>query len=240
MSVSNSSNIISVYNKRIAKNTLMLYFRMILTMLVSLYTCRVVLITLGVEDYGTHSVLGGMVTLFGFFNGAMSSATHRFLTFDIGREDHVQLRKTFNAAQIIHIGIAFIIFILAETIGLWFVNNKLNFPEVRMDAARWVYHFTLFTFLVSVLQAPYNALIMTRERMSVFAFISFLDVILKLFIVFMLISFDKLKLYGILIFVVSLIFAAVYCIYLRLQFEETKILIVRNRGSADISGERRV
>ena len=104
-------------NKRIAKNTLMLYFRMILTMLVSLYTSRVVLNVLGVKDYGTYNVVGGVVTMFGFFNGAMSSATQRFLSFDLGRKDYVQLRKTFNATQIIHIGIALLVFVLAETIG---------------------------------------------------------------------------------------------------------------------------
>ena len=175
----------------------MLYSRMILTMLVSLYTSRVVLNTLGVEDYGTFSVVGGAVIMFGFFNGAMGSATQRFLTFDIGREDHVQLRKTFNATQIIHIGMGLLIFILAETIGLWFVINKLNLPEGRMEAARWVFHFSLFSFIVTVIQAPYNALIIARERMSVFAYISIWEVLLKLFIVFMLtwISFDKLKLY---------------------------------------------
>lgn len=219
-------------NKRIARNTLMLYFRMILTMFVSLYTSRVVLNTLGVEDYGTYNVVGGAVMMFGFFNGAMSSATQRFLTFDIGRKDHVQLRKTFNATQIIHIGIALLIFIIAETLGLWFVNNKLNLPEGRMEAARWVFHFSLFSFIVTVIQAPYNALIIARERMSVFAYISILDVSLKLFIVFMLtwISFDKLKLYGILIFVVSFIVAAIYRMYTRRHFEETKFLIVKDKS----------
>lgn len=219
-------------NKRIARNTLMLYFRMILTMLVSLYTSRVVLNTLGVEDYGTYNVVGGLVIMFGFFNGAMNSATQRFLTFDIGREDHVQLRKTFNATQIIHIGIALLIFILAETIGLWFVNNKLNLPEGRMEAARWVFHFSLFSLIVTVIQAPYNALIIARERMSVFAYISILEVLLKLFIVFMLtwISFDKLKLYGILVFVVSFIVAAIYRMYIRTHFVETKFLIVKDKS----------
>ena len=210
---------------------MMLYVRMIFTMLVSLYTSRVVLNTLGVEDYGTFNVVGGAVIMFGFFNGAMASATQRFLTFDIGRKDHVQLRKTFNATQIIHICIALLIIILVETIGLWFVNNKLNLPEGRMEAARWVFHFSLFSFIVTVIQAPYNALIIARERMSVFAYISIFDVSLKLIIVFMLtwVSFDKLKLYGILIFVVSFIVAAIYRIYTRTHFEETKFLIVKDK-----------
>ena len=227
MSESNQSNISSsANNNRIAKNTLMLYFRMILTMLVSLYTSRVVLNTLGVEDYGTYSVVGSAVTMFGMVNGAMTSATQCFLTFDIGRIDNIQLRKTFNATQIIHIGIALFILILAETIGLWFLNNKLILPEGRMEAARWVYHFSVLSFIFTIIQSPYSALIIAREKMSVYAYLSILEVLLKLFIVFLLayISFDKLKLYSILIFVVSFIIAAFYRIYSRIHFEETKFL----------------
>ena len=200
-------------------------------MLVSLYTSRVVLNTLGVEDYGTYNVVGGVVTMFGFFNGAMASATQRFLSFELGRNDLVQLRKTFNATQIIHIGIAFLIFILAETIGLWFLNNYLNLPEGRMEAARWVYHFSVLSFMVSIIQVPYNAVILARERMSVYAYVSILEVILKLIIVFMLtwIAFDKLKLYGILLFVVSLIVAAIYRIYVLKRYDETRFQLVKDR-----------
>ena len=201
-------------------------------MLVSLYTSRVVLNTLGVEDFGTFSIVVGTVTMFGFINGAVGSATQRFLTYDIGRKDHVQLRKTFNASQIIHIGIALLIFILAETIGLWFLNNKLNFPEGRLEAARWIYHWSVLSFAITIIQAPYNALIIAHEKMSVFAYLSILEVILKLLIVFLLahISFDKLELYGILICVVSFIIAAFYRIYSRKHFEETKFLIVKDKS----------
>ena len=219
-------------NKRIAKNTLMLYFRMILTMLVSLYTSRGVLNTLGVEDYGTYNVVGAIVMTFGFFNGAMASATQRFLTIDIGRKDHVQLRKTFNTTQIIVICIAVLVFVLAETIGLWFVNNKLILPEGRMEAARWVYHFSILSFMVTVIQSPHNALIIAHEKMSVFAYLSILDALLKLFIVFLLVhlSFDKLELYGVLIFVASFFVAAIYRMYTRTYFEETKFLIVKDKS----------
>ncbi|MGV8093752.1 MAG: lipopolysaccharide biosynthesis protein [Mangrovibacterium sp.] len=215
-------------NKRIAKNTLVLYFRMILTMLVSLYTSRVVLNTLGVEDYGTYNVVGGVVTMFGFFNGAMSSATQRFLSFDLGRGDYLQLRKTFNATLIIHTVIAILVFILAETVGLWFVNTQLNLPEGRIEAARWVYHFSVLTFMVSIIQVPYNAVIIARERMNVYAYASILEALLKLFIVFMLtwIAFDKLKLYGILLFAVSFIVASIYRIYGLKQFDETHFELV--------------
>lgn len=200
-------------------------------MLVSLYTSRVVLDVLGIEDYGIYNVVGGVVILFGFLSGAMSSATQRFLTYDIGQKNYVQLRKTFNAAQIIHIGIAILIVLLAETIGLWFINNKLNLPEVRMEAALWVFHFSVLSFVVTVIQSPYNALIIAHEKMSVFAYLSILDVLLKLVVVFLLvqISYDKLELYGVLIFVVSVIIAVFYRIYSRIQFNETRFLIVNDK-----------
>lgn len=210
----------------------MLYFRMILTMLVSLYTSRVVLNVLGVEDFGTYNVVGGVVTMFGFFNGAMISATQRFLTFDLGRKDYIQLRKTFNATQIIHIGIALLIFVLAETIGLWFVNTQLNLPEGRMEAARWVYHFAVLSFMVSIIQVPYNSILIARERMNVYAYMSILEVLLKLLIVFMLtwIAYDKLKLYGILLFGVTFIVAAIYRIYTLRHFDETRFELVKDRA----------
>ena len=219
-------------NKRIARNTMMLYLRMILTLLVSLYTSRIVLNTLGIEDYGIYSLVGGAVTMFGFLSGAMSSATQRFLTYDIGQENNVQLRKTFNAAQIIHIGIAILILILAETIGLWFVSNKLNIPELRLEAALWVYHCSVLSFMVTVIQAPYSALIIAHEKMSVFAYLSIVDVLLKLFVVLLLssISFDKLELYALLIFGVSVTVAAFYRIYSSIHFEETKFLIVNEKA----------
>lgn len=218
-------------NKRIAKNTLMLYFRMILTMLVSLYTSRVVLNVLGVNDYGTYNVVGGVVTMFGFLNGAMVSATQRFLSYDIGRNDYIQLRKTFNATLIIHIVIAFLIILLAETIGLWFVNNQLNLPKSRMGAALWVYHFAVLSFMVSVLRVPFNSIIIAHERMKIYAYISILEVLLKLLIVFMLnwITFDKLKLYGVLIFGVTLIIASIYWIYTRKNFVESRFEVVKDK-----------
>ncbi|MDD2995045.1 MAG: lipopolysaccharide biosynthesis protein [Paludibacter sp.] len=219
-------------NKRIAKNTLMLYFRMILTMLVSLYTSRVVLNVLGVDDFGTYNVVGGVVTMFGFLNGAMASATQRFLSFELGKNDLIQLRKTFNAAQIVHIGIALLVFVLAETIGLWFLNNYLNIPAGRMEAARWIYHFSVLSFMITIIQVPYNAVIIARERMNVYAYVSILEVILKLLVVFMLswISFDKLKLYGVLLFVVSFIVAAIYRIYTLRQFAETRFELVKDKA----------
>lgn len=218
-------------NKRIAKNTLMLYFRMILTMLVSLYTSRVVLNVLGVDDFGTYNVVGGIVMMFGFFNGAMISATQRFLSYEIGRNDHIQLRKTFNATQIIHIGIALLVIVLAETIGLWFVNTQLNIAENRMEAARWVYQFSILSSVVFIIQVPFNSIIIAHERMNVYAYVSILEVILKLLVVFALtwISFDKLKLYGILLCAVSFIVAGIYRVYTKHNFKETKFEFVKDK-----------
>lgn len=209
----------------------MLYFRMILTMLVSLYTSRVILIVLGVEDYGINNVVGGVVTMFTFFNSAMSSATQRFLSFEISKGDFVQLRKTFNATLIIHIGIAILVLILAETIGLWFVKTYLVIPAERMEAALWIYHFSVLSFLVSIIQVPYNAMIISHERMNVYAYVSILEVCLKLLIVFMLtaISFDKLKLYGVLYFGVIFIVAFIFRTYTRKHFEESRFLLVRDK-----------
>ncbi|HMM16040.1 MAG TPA: MATE family efflux transporter [Petrimonas sp.] len=205
---------------------------MILTMLVSLYTSRIVLNVLGVEDYGTYTIVGGVVSMFGFFNAAMASATQRFLSFELGKGDYLQLRKTFNAALVIHIGIALLIAILAETVGLWYINNYLNVPPDRMDAARWIYHFSILSFMVTVIQVPYNATIIARERMNVYAYVSILEVLLKLLIVFMLtwIAFDKLKLYGVLIFGVTVIVALIYQIYTRKHFDETRFEVVKDKA----------
>lgn len=200
-------------------------------MLVTLYTSRVILNTLGVVDFGIFNVVGGVVVMFGFLNTSMSSATQRFLSYEIGRGDFVQLRKTFNATQIIHIGIAILIFIFAETVGLWFVKTYLIIPLDRMEAAIWVYHFSVLSFMVTVIQVPYNATIIAHERMNVYAYVSILEVILKLLIVFMLtwITYDKLKLYGILHFAVVFVIAAIYRIYTRRNFEESKFQVVKDK-----------
>ncbi|WP_367278093.1 lipopolysaccharide biosynthesis protein [uncultured Algibacter sp.] len=190
---------------------------------VSLYTSRVVLIALGVEDYGIYSIVGGIVSMFAFFNMAMSSATQRYLAFDLGRNDIERLTKTFNAAVNIHIIIAVIVFILTETIGLWFVNYKLNVPVERMNAINWVYQFSIFTFLFGIIQVPYNALIIAHERMNIYAYMSIVEVLLKLLIVFLLlyINTDKLILYGFLIFVISVIIRSCYKLYCKRNFKES-------------------
>lgn len=210
-------------HKRIAKNALFLYFRMFLTMGVGLYTSRLVLEALGVVDYGIYGLVGGIVTLFSFLNSAMASSTQRYLSFDIGKKDDEQLRKTFNATLNIHFLVAFLVFVLAETIGLWFVNTKLNIPLERINAANWVYQFSIFTLFLSIIQVPYNALLSAREYFDVFAIISILQTLLKLVIVWFLfyLDTDSLVTYSVLTFLVSLFIQFFYYVYCKRKFPET-------------------
>jgi Na+-driven multidrug efflux pump len=208
--MNNNSN-----NKRIAKNSVVLYIRMFITMIVSLYTSRVILSTLGVVDYGIYNVVGGIVSMMSILNGALSSATQRFVSYEIGRNNQKQVQNVFSHSVLTYVLIAIAILILAETVGLWFLNTKLNIPESRMIAARWVYQFSILTFVVSVVQAPYNALIVSYEKISTYAYVSIAEVFLKLLIVFVLVwlGFDKLKLYALLTFSVALLIAIFYKIY---------------------------
>jgi O-antigen/teichoic acid export membrane protein len=210
-------------NKRIAKNTFLLYIRMFLTMGVSLYTSRIVLNTLGIEDFGIYNVVGGVVIMFSFLNSSMSSATQRFLSFELGKKDYIQLKKVFSMSVNIHAIIALSIFILAETIGLWFLNNKLIIPVARIDAAHWVFQFSILSFIVTVMSVPYDASIIAHERMNIYAYVSIVEVILKLLIVFLLVwfGFDKLKMYSVFIFFVSIFVWSLYKIYNRRKFPET-------------------
>lgn len=211
-------------NKRIAKNTMMLYFRMLFTMGVSLYTSRIVLNTLGVEDFGIYNVVGGVIIMFTFLNSAMASATQRFLTFELGRGDEAELKKIFSTSILIHGLIAIFIVILGETAGLWFLNTQMTIPVERMEAAQWVYQLSILSCMVMIMSVPYNAAIIANERMSAFAYISVLDVSLKLLIVFLLdyLGYDKLKLYAVLLFLVSLISRIVYGLYCKKHFKEAK------------------
>lgn len=216
--------------KIIAKNTLFLYFRMFLILGVTLYTSRVILEQLGVSDFGIYSIVGGLVSLIGFFNSAMSSATQRYLSFDIGLGDFKRLKKTFSTTLTIHIGIALIAFILAETVGLWYINNKMVFPPDRMYAVNIVYQFSVLTFLLNIIQVPYNSLILARERMSVYAYVSVLEAILKLIIVYLLVfGEDKLILFSVLTFVVAFIIRIIYQVYCRRNFKESKYSFVYDK-----------
>lgn len=202
-------------NKRIAKNAIMLYVRMLLSILVSLYTSRIVLQTLGVVDYGIYGVVGGVVSMFAFLNASMSGATSRFITFALGKGDEDNIRNTFSTSLIIHVGIAFLIVLLSETIGLWLLENKLVIPAERMNAARWVYQFSIIAMAVQVMQVPYNASLISYEKMDIYAYIELLNVFLKLGIVYLLMicKTDMLILYSVLVLAVNIVVACAYRSY---------------------------
>lgn len=218
-------------NKRIAKNTLFLYFRMMLTMGVMLYTSRIVLATLGVENYGIYGIVGGVIVMFGFLNSSMAGATSRFLTFELGRSDYEKLKKTFSAALTIHFIIAGIILLLGETIGLWWLENKLVIPIERMNAARWVFHLSILSSMVAITQVPYDAMIIAHERMNVYAYVEILNSLLKLGIVYLLVigNFDKLILYAILALCVTIIITSIYKLYCTKNFLESHYKFAWNK-----------
>ena len=209
-------------NKRIAKNTLLLYIRMLFTMVISLYTSRVVLNTLGVTDYGIYNVVGGVVAMFSILSGSLSAAISRFITYELGTGNLDNLKKVFSSSVTIQVLLAVLIILLAETVGVWFLNMKMNIPEARMFAANWVFQISILTFVVNLVSVPYNASIIAHERMSAFAYISILEVIGKLTITFLIVfsPMDKLVFYAILMCVVALIVRFTYGIYCKKHFEE--------------------
>lgn len=213
-------------NNRIAKNTIYLYIRMLFNLVVSLYTSRILLNALGAEDYGINNVVGGSVTMFAFFSGTMATATQRFLSFEIGRGDKVQLRKTFAVSNTLLILLSIIVILCVETLGLWLLNNKLVIPADRMLAAHWVFQFVTLSLLLQILSVPYNAAIIAHERMSAFAYIGILEVVLKLAIAFTLNQVgphvDKLILYAALICCVSILIRILYVSYCKRHFEECR------------------
>lgn len=214
----------STRNKHIAKNTLLLYVRMLLTMAVTLYTSRVVLQVLGVEDFGIYNVVGGVISLLGFLNASLSGAGSRFITFALGKEDKKVLNDTFSTVLCIHLILAIIILIFGETLGLWFVCNKLVIPESRITAAICVYQCSVLTTIVSVISVPYNSLIIAHEKMDAFAYISILEVSLKLGIALALlvIPYDHLIVYGMLYLLVQILIRAIYNKYCFKHFQESR------------------
>ena len=214
----------SANNKRIAKNTLMLYVRMLFTMAVSLFTSRVILQTLGIEDYGIYNVVGGIITMFTFINSAMVSSTQRYLNFELATGNEKKLKSIFNTSLQIHALIAFTIILLGETVGLWFLMNKLVIPETRMTAAMWVYQCSILSCAVGIMSTPYNAAIIAHEKMSAFAYISILDVVLRLLIVYLLVisPYDKLIVYAILVLAIQLLTRYIYSRYCNKHFKETQ------------------
>lgn len=218
-------------NKRIVKNTLFMYLRMLLTMVVSLYTSRVVLRTLGVDDYGIYNIVGGVVVLFTFINSAMASGTQRHLSYELGKKDEGNITEVFSACLKIHFLLAAVIFILAETIGLWFLNTQMNFPASRMEAVNWVYQFSILGCVASIVRVPYNAAIVAYERMSFYAYMGIIEAVLKLVVVYLLLLFamDKLILYSILMFAVILLITLWFILFCHKNFERIRIVKVPDR-----------
>lgn len=202
-------------NRRIAKNSVYLYLRMLITMVVSLYTSRIVLKTLGAEDFGLYNIIGGVIVLFAFLQNAMSNATQRYISYGIGAGDQERLAKTFSMSMNCHFIIALVLLVLSETVGLWFVINHLNIPEGQEHAAFWVYQLTVANFIVGIIRVPYNATIISYERMSFYAYMSVIEVFLKLGIVYLLLisPVDKLISYAFLMLLISIVCFVVYVIY---------------------------
>lgn len=215
-------------NRRIAKNTIALYVRMVIAMLVSLYTSRVVLQTLGVDDFGTYGVVGGIVTLFAFINNTLVGSIQRFLNFEIGKNNSAGVTKVFSNGFHVQVIFAAIIVLLGETIGLYYLNHYINVPEGRMYAANWVYQFAIITTVLRIIRSPFNASMIAYERMTVFAVIGIVDVTMKLAIVYMLLisPFDKLITYAALGAIVSLGITLYYVYYNNTRFKDC--IIQRN------------
>lgn len=225
-------SITSDNNKRIAKNTLFLYARMLLIMGVTLYTSRVVLQVLGVEDFGIYNVVGGIVVLFTFVNNAMVTSTQRFLNYEMGRKDLEATKHVFSASITIHVGIALLTLVLAETVGLWFLKHYIKYPANREWTVMATYQFSILTTCVSIIRTPYNAAIIAHERMSFYAYISVIEAVLRLLIVYLLTlaPFDRLIFYAFLMFAVMVLVTFCYCMYCHRSFVACHFRFVRKKG----------
>ena len=211
-------------NKRIAKNTIMLYMRMFVMMAVGLFTSRIILDALGASDYGIYNVVGGLVTMFSVLTGAMSVATSRFLTFALGVGNKEQLRRTFVTAVNIHLLISIAMIVIAEVAGIWFLNNKLNIPADRMDAANIVLQFSIATFVINLINVPYSSSIISHEKMGIYAYFTLYDVLVKLVIVYALYvtPTDRLVIYALLLCLANLTTQIIYWVYCKRKFEECR------------------
>ena len=216
--------------KKVAKNTLYLYLRTFLVMTISIYTSRVVLDVLGVDNYGIYNVVGGFVSLFSVFSGTLTAATQRFIAFELGK-DKPQIAKVFSTAINIHIIMALLLFVLLETIGIWFLYNKMNIVPERRDAAMWVFQCSTLTFCISLISIPYNAAIIAYEKMSAFAYISVIEVVAKLILVYLLYitSSDPLVTYAIMMLFVAVALRMVYSLYCRSHFRDCKYSLLIDR-----------
>ena len=211
-------------NRRIAKNTGLLYFRMLVTLCISLYTSRIILRVLGASDLGVYYVVAGVLALIGILTNTMAGATQRFLSYELGKNDRMRLKQTFSMTLTIHLCLTIIVGVIAETVGFWFLNTQLNIPADRMDAANFVFQFSILSSMLVIIQIPFTAVIFAHEKINIYAYFTILDVILKLVIVFVLLSigFDKLKLYSVLMVTVTLITFSITVIYCLRSFHESR------------------
>lgn len=209
---------------RIAKNAIFLYIRTFIILIIGLYTSRLILNIIGIEDYGIYNVVGGVVMMLSVINMSLSNASSRFITIAIGSKDKERLRQTFNSVVTIHFIFAGVLLLFAETFVLWFVEYKLNIPDVRKNAAFWVFQGAVVSSLIMILSVPFNALIIAYERMNVFAYISIVEAILKLLIIYVvdLLDMDKLISYAVFLVVVQVFMRLMYTFYCRKHFVESK------------------
>lgn len=221
----------SANNKRIAKNTLLLYMRMLFMMAVNLFTSRVTLAALGITDYGIYNVVGGMVAMFSILSGSLSITISRYITFEVGKGNKERLNTIFSTSVSIQIFMALAVCLIAEIVGVWFLDNKMVIPPERLYAAHWVLQLSILTFAVNLISVPYNAVIIAHEKMSAFAYISILEVVLKLIIVYLLYVslFDKLIVYAVLLACVAIVIRLVYGRYCNKHFEEAHYRFSINR-----------
>ena len=218
-------------NSRIIKNTFFLSIRMFVATIIALYTSRLLLQLLGVEDFGIYNIIGGIVAMFSSLRGLFATSVQRFLNYEMGLNKIKELNNIFNMSIIIHIFICIIFILLAEVIGLWFITNKLVFDPERTSAVLFVFHFSVLSAVITILTIPYDAVLIARERMNIFAYIYILDTLLKLGIIFILplFSFDSLKLYSILILCTSIIIRVINIFYCKTKFEECKFMFFWDR-----------
>lgn len=212
-------------NKRIARNTFFLYIRMGVVMLIALYTTRVVLQVLGNEDYGVYNVVCGFVAMFSIFNTCFSTSINRFYNFEIGKKTENGVRSVYNSAVLIQIILAVAIVLLVEIVGSWYIGNKMVLPVERLTTAKWIFHFSMISMFLTVMQAPYSAAVMAYERMDYFALVSILDAVLKLGFVILLqfVGDDKLLIYGTMMCIISIVNFFMYFFYCRLKFPEIRL-----------------
>lgn len=210
-------------NKRIAKNTIFLYIRMLVVMIISLYTSRVILKVLGVEDFGIYNVVGSIILMFSFINGTLSSATSRFITVELGKNNYCDLNKIFNITLFCHVAIAMLIVLLGETVGLWYFYNYMVIPAERVEIAFWVYQLSIVASVLTIIQVPYNSLIIARENMKIYAYVGLAESILKLAIVYMLIAspVDRLLSYALLTLFVHFVLNIYFVWYCRSRYPES-------------------